>query len=126
MEQFVQDFELNIGHFKKALEKEKRKLQEIEKELEPIKNRLEEIENELLAIKREIKENEARIHSMNFANFRATRPRELGDIRAEIIQGKRIQDKLESYAKRHRISYKKVGSNLREEDSLLELIEVNF
>ena len=72
------------------------------------------------------KENEARIHSMNFANFRATRPRELGDIRAEIIQGKRIQDKLESYAKRHRISYKKVGSNLREEDSLLELIEVNF
>ena len=72
------------------------------------------------------KENEARIRSMNFANFRATRPRELGDIRAEIIQGKRIQDKLESYAKRHRISYKKVGSNLREEDSLLELIEVNF
>jgi len=27
MEQFVQDFELNIGHFKKALEKERKKLQ---------------------------------------------------------------------------------------------------
>ena len=72
------------------------------------------------------KENEARIHSMNFANFRETRRDILGDIRAEMIQGKRIQNKLESYAKRHRISYKKVGSNLREEDSLLELIEVNF